>query len=54
MDHRTRIEGALELIFQDIEKLKEQFPEQAFTVDGRLVGDIKLGRLPLINDPLPA
>lgn len=40
MDHRTRIEEALKLIFQGIGKLKEQFPGKAFTVDGRLVGDV--------------
>lgn len=40
MDHRARIEEALGLIFQGIGKLKEQFPEKAFTIDGRLVGDV--------------
>ncbi len=40
MPHRQSIKGALALIFQGIDKLKEQFPTKAFTIDGRLVGDI--------------
>jgi hypothetical protein len=40
MEHRTKLEEGLGLIFQGIGKLKEQFPEKAFTVDGRLVGDV--------------
>jgi hypothetical protein len=37
--HRT-ISDALELIFQGIDRLKAAFPSRAFTIDGRLVGDI--------------
>lgn len=37
---RVAITEALVLIFQGIAKLKERFPEKAFTIDGRLVGDI--------------
>ena len=40
MPHRQSIKEALALIFQGIEKLKSQFPSKAFTIDGRLVGDI--------------
>ena len=40
MSHRTSISEALSLIFQGITKLKELFPQKAFTIDGRLVGDI--------------
>lgn len=40
MNYRSRIEEALGSIFRGIGKLKEQFPEKAFTIDGRLVGDI--------------
>jgi len=40
MSHRASITEALALIFQGIAKLKERFPEKAFTIDGRLVGDI--------------
>jgi hypothetical protein len=40
MNHRTSITEALALIFEGIAKLKVQFPEKAFTIDGRLVGDI--------------
>ena len=40
MDHQTRIEEALRLIFEGIVELKEQFPDKKFTIDGRLVGDI--------------
>jgi hypothetical protein len=40
MNHRSSISEALELIFRGIDKLKECFPEKAFTIDGRLVGDI--------------
>ena len=34
------ISEALTLIFQGIERLHEVFPSRAFTIDGRLVGDI--------------
>jgi hypothetical protein len=40
MDKRVRITKALELIFDGIEQLRETFPGKAFTIDGRLVGDI--------------
>ncbi len=40
MTHRANITDALALIFQGIEKLKDAFPKKAFTIDGRLVGDI--------------
>jgi hypothetical protein len=40
MNDRAQIKAALEPIFQGIEMLQERFPEKAFTVDGRLVGDI--------------
>ena len=38
--HRANISEALVLIFQGIERLKTTFPAKAFTIDGRLVGDI--------------
>jgi hypothetical protein len=34
------ITGALNLIFEGIAQLKDAFPGKAFTIDGRLVGDI--------------
>ena len=34
------IKESLTLIFQGIERLHEAFPSRAFTIDGRLVGDI--------------
>jgi len=34
------IKDALKLIFDAIERLKEAFPNRAFTIDGRLVGDV--------------
>jgi hypothetical protein len=37
---REAISEALRLIFQAIESLKEAFPNRAFTIDGRLVGDV--------------
>lgn len=37
---RAAISEALRLIFQGIEHLKEAFPNRAFTIDGRLVGDL--------------
>ena len=40
MPHRQSIKEALALIFQGIDMLKSQFPTKAFTIDGRLVGDI--------------
>lgn len=37
---RQAINEALRLIFQGIERLKTAFPNRAFTIDGRLVGDV--------------
>ncbi len=37
---RDAITGALNLIFQAIERLKAAFPTRAFTIDERLVGDV--------------
>lgn len=37
---RAAITDALGLIFQGIKQLEEAFPNRAFTIDGRLVGDI--------------
>lgn len=37
---RTEISAALEQIFQGIARLNAAFPHRAFTIDGRLVGDI--------------
>jgi len=37
---RQAINEALGLIFQGIARLQEAFPTRAFTIDGRLVGDI--------------
>ncbi len=37
---QVAISEALRLIFQGIEQLKETFPNRAFTIDGRLVGDV--------------
>jgi hypothetical protein len=37
---RQKISESLELIFKGIRNLKETFPNRAFTIDGRLVGDI--------------
>jgi hypothetical protein len=37
---RTEISGALQQIFSGIDRLKTAFPHRAFTIDGRLVGDI--------------
>lgn len=34
------IKDALKMIFDAIERLKEAFPNRAFTIDGRLVGDV--------------
>ena len=34
------IKESLTLLFQGIERLHEAFPSRAFTIDGRLVGDI--------------
>jgi hypothetical protein len=39
MKHEA-IKEALGLIFQGIDHLKNAFPNRAFTIDGRLVGDI--------------
>jgi hypothetical protein len=39
MKHEA-IKEALGLIFQGIDHLKNSFPNRAFTIDGRLVGDI--------------
>jgi Family of unknown function (DUF6998) len=40
MASRQTITEALEMIFQGIAHLKDAFPHRAFTIDGRLVGDI--------------
>ena len=40
MNHRVELNGALALIFKGIARLKAAFPDKAFTIDGRLVGDI--------------
>lgn len=40
MDKKATITKALKLIFGGIELLREAFPGKAFTIDGRLVGDI--------------
>lgn len=37
---RESITEGLALIFQGINRLREAFPHRAFTIDGRLVGDI--------------
>lgn len=37
---RTEITASLEQIFAGIQRLKTSFPHRAFTIDGRLVGDI--------------
>lgn len=37
---RDSITEGLALIFKGIERLREAFPNRAFTIDGRLVGDI--------------
>lgn len=37
---KEAIKNALELIFQAIGQLKNEFPSKEFTIDGRLVGDI--------------
>lgn len=37
---RSEITAALELIFSGIARLTTAFPNRAFTIDGRLVGDI--------------
>jgi hypothetical protein len=37
---RQHINDGLELIFRGIAQLKEKFPNRAFTIDGRLVGDV--------------
>ncbi len=37
---KQKISDSLELIFKGINNLKETFPNRAFTIDGRLVGDI--------------
>jgi len=37
---RVAITEALRLIFQGIKQLEQAFPNRAFTIDGRLVGDI--------------
>ena len=38
--NRQAINDALKLIFEAIERLKRAFPNRAFTIDGRLVGDV--------------
>ena len=40
MTAQTTIKEALSSIFRGIERLHEAFPSRAFTIDGRLVGDI--------------
>jgi hypothetical protein len=40
MSKREAINDALALVFNAIERLTEAFPNRAFTIDGRLVGDI--------------
>lgn len=40
MPSRQDIANALALIFQGIDQLNAAFPHRAFTIDGRLVGDI--------------
>ncbi len=40
MPSRQTIAEALALIFDGIARLKKAFPNRAFTIDGRLVGDI--------------
>lgn len=37
---RVAITQALRLIFQGIKQLEQAFPNRAFTIDGRLVGDV--------------
>ncbi len=38
--NRQAINDALKLIFEAIDQLKRAFPKRAFTIDGRLVGDV--------------
>jgi hypothetical protein len=38
--NQQAVNAALKLIFQAIERLKRAFPNRAFTIDGRLVGDV--------------
>ena len=40
MTQRKAVKAALALIFKGIDQLKDAFPNRAFTIDGRLVGDI--------------
>ena len=40
MNRRDQLNEALALIFKGIAQLKDAFPDKAFTIDGRLVGDI--------------
>ena len=37
---RAALKEGLRLVFQGITHLKEAFPNRAFTIDGRLVGDV--------------
>ena len=37
---RESITEGLALIFKGIDRLREAFPNRAFTIDGRLVGDV--------------
>ena len=37
---RAALKEGLRLVFQDITRLKEAFPNRAFTIDGRLIGDV--------------
>jgi Family of unknown function (DUF6998) len=40
LNEKQSINEGLALIFKGIERLREAFPNRAFTIDGRLVGDI--------------
>lgn len=40
MPKRRALKEGLALVFQGIERLKAEFPNRRFTIDGRLVGDV--------------
>ncbi len=40
MDEKAAIDKALYNIFKSIDDLRKTFPQKAFTIDGRLVGDV--------------
>lgn len=40
MDEKAVIDKALDNIFNSINDLRKAFPQKAFTIDGRLVGDL--------------